>query len=271
MKKVRCWCLCMGLALALGAAPAWSQGKLNADTYKVFGGTYMSDCKNPASPKVTVFEDALVFLHGNKRVAGSNVQSTASWFGRSSPPEFRVALLSEVPGGEQMVFLVNEDRSGYYITVDGDQGVQRAIGKPLIGQKFRRCDGAPKREPAPPAAPKSYTLVELDAGGILLDPKAKSAYYRALGPLVREPWLARLDGPSPQNKEVKVGGGDYVLASSCMNHNCAEYNIVLLYSAKQGVAYGKVYQRGKSTLIGSPPPAVASELERVWRSVWGQR
>jgi hypothetical protein len=41
---------------------------------------------------------------------------------------------------------------------------------------------------------------------------------------------------------------------------------VLLYSVAQDVVYGKVYQRGKSVLIGSPPPAVAAELEKLWKS-----
>lgn len=29
--------------------------------------------------------------------------------------------------------------------------------------------------------------------------------------------------------------------------------------------YGKVHQKGKSTLIGNPPPAVAAELEKIWK------
>jgi hypothetical protein len=29
--------------------------------------------------------------------------------------------------------------------------------------------------------------------------------------------------------------------------------------------YGKIVQRGRSTLVGSPPPPVAAELERLWR------
>jgi len=272
MNILRCLCLCAIIALAAVSAQGWPQGKLDADTYKSFGGTYMSDCNNTESPKVTVFAEALVFLHGSKRIAGSNVQAAASWYGRDSPPEYRVALLSEVPGGQQLIFVVNEDSSGYYITLDGDPAVLRAIGKPLTAQKFRRCDNALKRgNPAPAVTPRSYALVELDAGGILLDTKAKSAYYKALGPLVREQWLARLDGPSPQNKKVKIAGADYVLASSCKNHDCDQNNIVLLYSATQAVVYAKVFQRGKSTLIGSPPPAVASELERLWRSEWQQK
>jgi hypothetical protein len=118
------------------------------------------------------------------------------------------------------------------------------------------------------AAQKKYELHELDAGGVMLDPKVKAAYYKALGNLKSEPWLAKLDGPSPQNKRVKVAGADYVLVSSCKNKDCGENNAVFLYSPAQDVMYGKVYQRGKSTLIGSPPPPVTTELEWLWKTEW---
>ncbi len=48
------------------------------------------------------------------------------------------------------------------------------------------------------------------------------------------------------------------------NHDCFENNVVLLVGP-QDVVCGKVYQLGKSTLIGSPPPAVATELEKIWK------
>jgi hypothetical protein len=114
---------------------------------------------------------------------------------------------------------------------------------------------------------KGYALTDLSAEGLLYDPKAKAAYYKALGPLTKQPWLAKLDGPSPQNKAVKVGGGDFVLLAACKNHDCADYNTVLLWSSPDTV-YGKVYQRGKSTLIGAPPPGIASELEKLWKREW---
>jgi Inhibitor of vertebrate lysozyme (Ivy) len=113
---------------------------------------------------------------------------------------------------------------------------------------------------------KGYALHELGAAGLLYDPKAKAIYYKALGPLSREPWLANLDGPSSENKPVKVAGADYVLVSTCENRNCDQNSVVLLWSGAQDVVYGKVYQRGKSTLIGSPPPAVAAELEELWKA-----
>jgi len=115
---------------------------------------------------------------------------------------------------------------------------------------------------------KGYALTELSAAGLLYNPQAKATYYKALGPLSKEPWLAKLDGPSPMNKAVKVAGTDYVLLSACKNRDCEQNSTVLLYSATQNVVYGKVYQKGKSTLIGSPSSAVAAELEKLWKSEW---
>jgi len=269
------------LALAAIGMPAWAQGKLDAHTMKAFGGTYQVECGNNASPKATVFADALVFLHGDKRIAGSNVQSAASFYGPGQPSEFRTVLLGETPGA-QLRFALYVDKYGPYLKLDPDASLVSAIGPALLQQNFRRCDGSSKpvqsaAAPAPSQASsgattaktfKGYALHELGAAGLLYDPRAKATYYRALGPLSKEPWLAKLDGPSPQNKRVKVAGADYVLVSACKNHDCAENNTVLLYSAAPDAVYGKVYQRGRSTLIGSPPPAVASELEKLWTTEW---
>jgi hypothetical protein len=114
---------------------------------------------------------------------------------------------------------------------------------------------------------KGYVLTELSAAGLLYDPKAKAGYYKALGPLAKEPWLAKLDGPSSENKAVKVAGADFVKIATCKNHDCADNKVLLLWAAPD-VVYGKVYQRGKSTLIGSPPPAVATDLEKLWKQEW---
>ena len=109
-----------------------------------------------------------------------------------------------------------------------------------------------------------YALTELTAAGLLYNPQAKAAYYKALGPLVKEPWLAKLDGPSREFRPIKVAGTDYMLGSTCKNHDCHDHTVVLLWSGVQDVVYGKVVQKGKSTLIGSPPPAVAAELDKLW-------
>ena len=272
------------LVLAAASAPAWSQGKLDANTMKTFGGTYQVDCGNNASPKATVFPDALVFLHGDKRVAGSKPEAQGSFFGNSPPPEYLTMLVSEAPGG-QLMFAIHQDKAGYYLKVDGDQKVVAAIGKQLTQQKFRRCDGTAKPMQTATAAPagapaagaasagvgnsakifKGYALTELSAAGLLYNAKAKEIYYKALGPLVKESWLAKLDGPSSEGQAMKVANDDYVMLYTCKNHDCYDNNVVLLWSGIQNVVYGKVNQKGKSTLIGNPPPAVAAELEKLWK------
>jgi hypothetical protein len=103
----------------------------------------------------------------------------------------------------------------------------------------------------------------------LADPEFKRAYYRALGPKVRETWLARLDGPSPGQKSVLVAEADYIEIAFCKAHDCHDNNVVLLFSRASGTVYGLVFEAGRrSTLIGQPPPAVAAELQRLWQSEW---
>ena len=98
---------------------------------------------------------------------------------------------------------------------------------------------------------------------LLKDASFKRAYTQALGPLGREPWLARLDGPAQPVTPVQVGGTAYRMVSVCKTHDCYDHSMVFLYAP--GVAYGTVYQSGRSTLVGSPPPAVAAELQRLWK------
>ena len=115
------WWIGFALLVFLEAAtPAWAQNRLDAGAMRAFGGTYMSDCGNNASPRVTVFADTLVVLQGNKRLAGTNLQAAYSYFGQGAPPDYQVALLSEVRG-LQLMAVVFRDKSGQYLTLDGDR------------------------------------------------------------------------------------------------------------------------------------------------------
>ena len=78
--------------------------------------------------------------------------------------------------------------------------------------------------------------------------------------------------PISRNCRARSGphGTEYLLARACKDHDCADNNTVLLYSAAQGVVYGKVYRQRRSTLIGAPPPAVVSEFDRLWQAEWRQ-
>ena len=39
-------------------------------------------------------------------------------------------------------------------------------------------------------------------------------------------------------------------------------------SAARPAVYGKVYQAGRTTLVGDPPPPLAAELDRLWQQEW---
>lgn len=111
----------------------------------------------------------------------------------------------------------------------------------------------------------------LEPAELLRDPKFKALYLKALGPKSKTPWLARMDGPAPTTRMVKVGGRNYILAAFCKNHDCGDNSAVLLYAADRGILYGTIFERGRTTLIGTPPPAVAVELGKLWKREWRQQ
>jgi len=257
--------------LIAAASPAWSQSKLDADSIRLWGGIYSTNCGNPTAPRLRVVSDALMVEQNNKRLTGRNVQAQHSFFGNSPPPDYQVALVGEVRRDLQLLFIVYQDRSGLYIVPDGDREVQAALGKALVGQKYRSCDAARlPATPAPAAAPAPVGEPMINPWDLLQDPKFKSAYYRALGAKVKESWLTDLNGPATPTTKMNVAGSEYVFAKSCKNHDCGDNNVVLLYSAAQGKVYGKVFERRRASLIGNPPPELAAELDRLWVTEWRQ-
>jgi hypothetical protein len=291
MKVVRCLFVA-ALALIAAHAPASALDTLDADTMKEYGRTWFSDCKNNASPRVTVFDNALVFIRGDKRVASTgNVMGTATYLGQDPPASYVYTLIGELDNGQQqLIFMIEKDKTGNYITLLGDEKVMAQIGPDWRTLKFRPCD-APAKEakaevaPAPAAKPAPAAVAEAPAVaaaapaagefppayGMLDDPAFKKAYMKALGKFSKEDWLATLDGPSPASSRVTVAGDEYVLVHSCKNHDCAENNTTLLYSQAKKLIYGKVRMAGKSTLLGNPPPPVAKELGEYWRKQWASQ
>jgi hypothetical protein len=268
------------LTLAFASAPAWAQGKVDNKLMQTYGGVLAPDCSNYMLPQLKYLGDSLVVQDGGKPVlTGRHVKAAPAHFGATPPPEFETALTSEVAGGEKMVFVFYRNAQGLFATVEGGPKVMAALPAALKGKRARHCD--PNRNAAPGAAAsaaaqdkgsgntakifKGYALTQLSAAGLLYNAQAKDIYYKALGPLVKEPWLAKLDGPSSEGQAMKVANEDYVMLYTCKNHDCYDNNVVLLWSGIQNVVYGKVHQKGKSTLIGNPPPAVAAELDKIWK------
>jgi hypothetical protein len=257
------------LVLCAAGVSVSAHAALEEQAVRNYGGTYLSDCRNPQSPRVIVSADALVVRRGNKQLAGGNLQAAYSYFGQSPPPHYLVALLSEVRGNALMA-VVYRDSKGQYLKVDGDPPVLKALGSGLTGLKYHLC-GAPGEKPAEAAPPtKKYPLTEMSAPGLLMDARFKSAYYRALGSKRGEEWLSRLDGPSPTNKKIMIDGTEYILGGACENHDCYDNSVVLLYQVAQGRVYGRIYERGRVTFIGQPSATIKAELNRLWKAEWRQ-
>jgi hypothetical protein len=111
----------------------------------------------------------------------------------------------------------------------------------------------------------------LEPAEYLKDPKFQALYVKALGPKAKTPWLAKMDGPTPTTRKVRVIGSEFVLAAFCKNHDCGDNSAVLLYAADRGQLYGTIYEKGKTTLIGDPPPGLAIELGKLWKKEWRQQ
>ncbi|MBL8483092.1 MAG: hypothetical protein JNJ60_12910, partial [Rhodocyclaceae bacterium] len=175
--------------------------------------------------------------------------------------------------GLALEFHVYHDRAGRYAKIEADPKVRPALGA-LVGHKYRHCAAAgaamapPAPAPAARAAQEPGMALPID---MLRQPAFKSAYFRALGALARDPWLTVLDGPQNPTSKLRLGGMDFVHGGVCKPHDCADNKITFLYAASAGRVYAKVSMGGRAGLLGNPPQAVAAELERLWRADWPQR
>ena len=257
--------LLLGVALLLlcAATVAWAQGKIDAKLMLRYGGVLAADCSNYMLPQLKYLGDSLVVQDGGKAVlTGRNVKAVPRYFGATPPPEFETALTSEVAGGEALVFVLYRNASGVFAAVEGGPKVMAALPAAFKGKRVRHCD--PNRNMLPGTAPP----IQIGPSDLLKDAKFKRPYVQALGPLAKEPWLMELDGPAQPVEKVRVAGTEYQLVSVCKNHDCYDNSMVLLYAAASQTVYGKVFQRGRSTLVGAPPPPVAAELERLWKATY---
>ena len=269
------------LAAAVFGAIAPARAALPPDVVASYGGVYAVNCADPASPRLRVTADALVVEQGNQRLTGQQAQAAYSYFGNSPPSGYQVALLSEVRGKLSLVFTILQDRRGQYATAEGDKEVHQMLGKLAARTKFRRCDaarngGAPGEPTQPPAAVARSGPVSAEAATrapeLLRDRTFKAVYLKALGAKAQERWLARLDGPAPELKTRKILGTDYTVVATCKPHDCADNNLLLLYSPSLEQLYGKVYElRGGTTWLGAPPPPMAAEVDKLWRAEWRAR
>jgi len=266
-----------GTALLVAAAMAgFAHGAaLDAEAMRNFGGRYAVDCAAAGGVGLRVEPDALVIDVRGRTISGGRLQVSYSYFGQSPPPGFAVALQSELRDGKELVFLVHRDASGQRIELVADPKLMAALGA-MATQKYRDCDAARNQRVAAATrgerhqAGASADAAARDTSDPLHDPRLKQAYLKALGPRASLPWLARLEGPSPERKRIRVEGADYTRVAVCKPHDCYDNSAVVLFSRERGVVYGKVLDRNTPVLIGAPSPAMAAALEKIWRDDFRQ-
>lgn len=118
------------------------------------------------------------------------------------------------------------------------------------------------------AAIAADTMVTTD--DLLKNPQFKSAYLAALGPKAKEKWLREMTNSSLV-RNVKLDGVDYQVAAPCKPHDCGDNNLLVIYSPTKGAVYGSLHEKGRTTLIGAPGPALGAELERMWTKEFRQK
>ncbi len=252
----------------------WSRERLDAGVIARFGGSYATECGNPSAPRVRVLPDALLVENGNRRMVGSDPQASYSYLGPSPPRSFQVALLAQVRGMSELLFMVNNDRGGNYIEIEAEPKLRAALGD-AAGRKYRQCDGAfaggpPPAAPSPPPPPRPPQAAPGDPAALVAEPRFSRIWRAALGAGEREPWIATMNGPAPAPRWVNAAGNRYVLNAFCKPHDCGDNNAVQLYNPGEERIYALIHRGSRDTLVGNPAPAITAELRRLWQSEWRQ-
>lgn len=139
MQTSRAWVLgAAAVLLGFTPLPAAAQD-VRPESLRLYGGTYSTDCGNPAAPKLRIGADAVVIEHGARRRVGRAVMDSYTSFGG--------APTSPVPPGYVMEFIndaftlyVFQDQAGLYIAPGGYGAEGEAlIGKANLQRPFRRC------------------------------------------------------------------------------------------------------------------------------------
>lgn len=243
--------------------------------FQQYGGTYSADCQNPAAVRLAITANTLVAERAGRRIEGQKINPAYSYFGPSPPPGFQVALLTELPGGRELSFLVMRDKAGRFLNLQADPRTLADLG--LRGKEdrtvYRDCDAA-RRSTDGAAARQQQQDQARDAKAAaaahpLANPAFASAYRKTFGPRLGQRWLARMEGPSPETQPIQIAGQRYTVYAVCKPHDCADNNMVFLYAPEAGRGYALLFEGGRrASLLGAPPPTVANQLKRLWRTTW---
>jgi hypothetical protein len=237
---------------------------LDPATNRQVGGVFSNACQDMGQLRIRLYDDTLDVERGGVAVKASRLKSDRGAPPGPSIPGFAATVRGQARGGP-VDLTITHDARGLFARIDGSDGALAPLGAGVVGQVLRHCDPNRNRLPGAPVPLEQQT-----APALLKQPGFAAAYRAALGPLAREGWIAKLDGPSPALRKVELGGRTYWLAAACKPHDCRDHNLVLLWHEADAKVHGLVHQRARQALFGDPPPPLAAELPRIWAGEWRQ-
>ena len=116
------------LAATLYPASISQASPLDPAYLKLYGGTYSANCSDARADRLKVLADRLVFTSGNRELVAKDIEADVSYWGKSPPGNFEIALMGEVSPERGLLFLVYSDKRGLYIQLDGHPDVLKDIG-----------------------------------------------------------------------------------------------------------------------------------------------
>lgn len=262
---VRCVSIVVWL-LALLMVPGHAGAALAPGLDRQVAGVFSNACGDRSQVMIRLYGDVLDIERGGVAVKANKLRSATQPPPGPPVPDFKAVVRGEVKGGDGIVLVLTHNAQGLFARIDGSERSLAPLGPGVVGQRLRHCD--PNRNALPGAAAPTGPQGPAD---LLKDARFKAAYTQALGPLARERWIARLEGPAPPLRTVDVGGVEYTLAASCKPHDCSDHNLVLLWHAPQGQLLGLVQQHGRNTMLGAQSPAMARQLEQLWATEWRRK
>lgn len=143
MQTIRGWRYGAAAALLVLGIPVSAQD-VRPESLQRYGGTYSTDCKSPAAPKLRISANALVIEQGARRQVGRGVMDSYTSFGAAPtspvPPGYVMEFISDA-----FSFYVFKDKAGNYIAPgEGAPSAESVIGKANMKTRFRRCAAAAK-------------------------------------------------------------------------------------------------------------------------------
>jgi hypothetical protein len=240
-----------------GALPA--HAALDAVTDRQVGGVFSNACGDRSQVMIRLYGDVLDVERAGVAIKASRLQSDRKPPAGAPIADFSASVRGQVKGSGVVDLTITHNARGLYARIDGSEAALAPLGPGVMGQTLRHCD--PNRNALPGAAP---AVIERSPADLLKEARFRAAYAKVLGPLAREPWITRLQGPAPPLREVALAGRPYTLAASCKTHDCYDHNLVLLWNPGGPRLIGFVQQSGRKTLLGAPAPHEARELERLW-------